>query len=184
VLTRLVSTVRKSLDSLPHLNYFYWTDSTVVLFWIRNNKPSRQYVAHRVNEIRTLSHYKKNGIIVLGQSIRQTCYQGDQGVLILAKISIGGMGLNYCVTEWPDTTDLSNIEEELIKDVPFISHSFAVLSTQFRLQNIIDCKRFSSLHKLLHTTAYVLRFSRSLCNPSTINVPTNLQVVANSSCLK
>ena len=36
VLTRLVSTVRKSLDSLPHLNCFYWTDSTVVLFWINH----------------------------------------------------------------------------------------------------------------------------------------------------
>ena len=42
VLTRLVSTVRKSLDSLPN---FYWTDSTIALFWIRNKKPWKQYVA-------------------------------------------------------------------------------------------------------------------------------------------
>ena len=182
VLTRLVSTVRKSLDSSTHLNCFYWTDSTVVLFWIRNNKPWRQYVAHRVNEIRTLSLQED---IVLGQSIRQTCCQGDQRVLILPK-SAWPEFLYKPKAEWPDTTDLSNIEkasQELIKDVPVISHSFAILSIQFRLQNIIDCKRFGSLHKLLHTTAYVIRFSRSLHNCSTINVPTNSQAVANASCL-
>ena len=52
ILVRLVSTVKKSLDTLPTLTCHYWTDSTVVLYWIKNHKLWRQYVGHRVNEIR------------------------------------------------------------------------------------------------------------------------------------
>ena len=188
VLTRLVSTVRKSLDSLPNLNCFYWTDSTVALYWIRNNKPWRQYVAHRVNEIRTLSLQEEWNHCPGSVNPADLLSRGSKG-FDLSQNQHWWNGPEFLCkpkAEWPDTTYLSNIEEasqELIKDVPIISHSFAVLSTRFKLHNIIDCKRFSSLHKLLHTTAYVLRFSRALCNRSTINVLTNSQAVRNSSCL-
>ena len=55
ILTRLVSTVKKSFTSLPNLTCDYWTNSTVALCWNRNHKPLRQYVSHRVNEIRCYS---------------------------------------------------------------------------------------------------------------------------------
>ena len=32
----------------------YWTDSTTALSWIKNEKPWKQYVQHRVDEIRKL----------------------------------------------------------------------------------------------------------------------------------
>ena len=67
--------------------------------------------------------------------------------------------------EWPTTADLDNVEganTDLIKDVPTVSHSFTISNTQIKLQDIIDCKRFSSLHRLLVTTAYVFRFIKSL----------------------
>ena len=35
IVTRLVSTVKKSLDYLPNLSSHYWTNSTVPLHWIR-----------------------------------------------------------------------------------------------------------------------------------------------------
>jgi len=150
----LVSTVRKSLNSLPHLNYFYWTDSTGVLFWIRNNKPWRQYVAHRVNEIRAL----------LLQEEWNHCPRSVNPANLLSRESKGfDLSQNQhwwngpeflCKpkAEWPDTTDFSNIEEashELIKDVPVISHSYAILSTQFRLQNIINLAVCTSCYTLL-----------------------------------
>ena len=55
ILTRLVDTLKKSLESLPSLVTYYWTDSTVVLHWIRNQRPWRQYVSNRVNEIKCYS---------------------------------------------------------------------------------------------------------------------------------
>ena len=61
-------------------------------------------------------------------------------------------------TKWPTTrADLNNIEganTELIKDIPTVSHSFAISVSQIRLHDIIDCKRFSNLHRLLATTVY------------------------------
>lgn len=40
------------------------------------------------------------------------------------------------------------------------------LPFRIRLQDVIECKRFSSLHRLLNTTAYVFRFIKSLRNQS------------------
>jgi len=69
-------------------------------------------------------------------------------------------------TKWPTTAAMTyNVEDanvELIKDVPIVSHSFAVLNSQFRLQDVIDCKRSSSLCKLLNSTAYVFHFRKAL----------------------
>ena len=66
--------------------------------------------------------------------------------------------------EWSITAEFDSTEDadiKLIKDVSFVSHSFAILSTQIRIQDVIQCKRFSSLHRLLTTTAYVFHFIKS-----------------------
>ena len=34
---------------------FYWVDSMAVLYWIKNKKPWKQYVAHRIKEIHQLT---------------------------------------------------------------------------------------------------------------------------------
>ena len=85
---------------------------------------------------------------------------------------IGPEFLSKPETEWPTTADVDNVEDanlELIKDVPIVSHSFAVLNTQFRLQEVIDLKRSSNLRKLLNTTAYVFRFIKALQTQSNGN---------------
>jgi len=55
ILTRLVVTLRKSLESLMNLTTYYWTDSTVIFHWINNCRPWKHYVNHRVTEIRRYS---------------------------------------------------------------------------------------------------------------------------------
>ena len=37
------------------MEIFYWVDSMTTLHWIRNDRNWKQYVQHRVNEIRDLS---------------------------------------------------------------------------------------------------------------------------------
>ena len=54
ILARLVSTVVKSLPC--DISVTYWVDSTTVLYWIKNERPWKQYVNHRVNEIRQLTN--------------------------------------------------------------------------------------------------------------------------------
>ena len=52
LLARLVN----SLTSLEwNVEIFYWVDSITTLHWIRNDRNWKQYVQHRVNEIRDLS---------------------------------------------------------------------------------------------------------------------------------
>ena len=54
ILSRLSNSV---LTSLPnHVETFFWTDSMTVVYWIQSNKPWKQYVSHRVKEIRQLTN--------------------------------------------------------------------------------------------------------------------------------
>ena len=52
----LANTVLKSMSTQPLVTY--WVDSTTMLYWIKNKKPWKQYVSHRVQEIRKLTEYK------------------------------------------------------------------------------------------------------------------------------
>ena len=54
ILSRLVDTIQRSLP-VPVNQVFYWVDSRVVLCWIQNEKPWKQYVRHRVDEIHRLT---------------------------------------------------------------------------------------------------------------------------------
>ena len=65
VLSRLVVTIRNSLENIGNLETFLWTGSTVVLFWINNHKPWRQYVSSQVTEILKRTSGDKSGITVL-----------------------------------------------------------------------------------------------------------------------
>ena len=84
-------------------------------------------------------------------------------------------------SDWPntcDTVDNAEAESQLIKEAPLISHTFAISdiqATQYKLQNFIDCRRFSSLHKLLRTTAYIIRFVKRLLTKSNSRRPVTRQ---------
>ena len=71
-------------------------------------------------------------------------------------------------SEWPSTHKLDEkreAESELIKKAPVISHTFTITGDQaslYKLQHLIACNRFSSLNKLLRTTAFVIRFVKKL----------------------
>jgi len=54
ILARLVHSVRASLPVLSGV--YLWTDSMTVLHWICNRRGWKQYVQHRVEEIRKLTN--------------------------------------------------------------------------------------------------------------------------------
>ena len=172
ILVRLVSTLKGSLEALPNLATYYWTDSTVVLYWIRNKKSWRQYVSNRVNEIKRYSMPEEwnhcpgllnpadmpsRGLTGAELGENQVWWNGPE-FLFLPK------------SDWPNSHELDDTREaesELIKEAPVILHTFAITggrTTPYKLQHIIDCNRFSLLNKLLRTTAYVIRFVKKLLN--------------------
>ena len=158
ILTQLVDTLKKSLESLPSLVTYYWTDSTVVLHWIRNQRPWRQYVSNLVNEIKCYStpeEWNHCPGLLNPADMPSRALTGSE----LGESKSWWNGPSFlCLhrSDWPNTCDIDGnveAESELIKEAPLISHTFAisdVQAAQYKLQNF-DCKRFSSLHKLLST---------------------------------
>ena len=56
ILARLTQVVARSIPKLSE--HFFWVDSMTVLCWIRNDRVWKQYVQHRVDEIRKISDKK------------------------------------------------------------------------------------------------------------------------------
>lgn len=52
ILSRLVTNLKLTKNNVKTV---CWTDSMTILYWIRNERPSKQYVQHRVDEIRNLT---------------------------------------------------------------------------------------------------------------------------------
>ena len=56
ILARLSQVVARSIPKLSE--HFFWVDSMTVLCWIQNDRVWKQYVQHRVDEIRKISDKK------------------------------------------------------------------------------------------------------------------------------
>ena len=167
VLARLVSSTINALAT-PNLNETtLWIDSTTVLYWIKNEKPWKQYVQHRVREIRQLTNK--------GQWQWKYC-PGKINPADLASRGVTGKelvnnslwwnGPEFLLkpeSEWPTFT-FNQVDEtamhEIVKCQPQTVHSL-VNHAQLNscdLNKVIDLNKFSSLTKLLRVTAYILRF--------------------------
>ena len=175
ILARLVMTILKSLSQ--ELPVVYWTDSMTTLHWIRNHKPWKQYVNHRVAEIRKAS----------SQAAWRYC-PGPLNPADLSSRGISGDRLLSCdiwwngpsflqLTEekWPSLENLTDsselIEAELVRNPPPATHILLakgeLVSDIVNLEAIIDVSRFSQFDKLLCVTAFVLRFV-GLLKPSNL----------------
>ena len=171
VLSRLVSNV---ITSLPTpVPTFYWTDSMAALHWIRVNKPWKQYISHRVSEIRRLTkceQWQHCPGDINPADIPSRGASGDK--LAASKIWWKGPEfLQLPENHWPsaDVFPPSEItESEVVKSPGAITHVLVNTTDgkpdQARLDEIIECTKYSSLNKLLRVTGIVLKFKNSLQN--------------------
>ena len=179
ILARLVDTLRESI--LGHGRIFYWVDSTTVLCWIKNDRVWKQYVSHRVEEIRRLTSrdawrhcpgttnpadLPSRGMSGPDLSTAQIWWNGPQFLLLPE-------------SEWPVCSNTSTIDaaatDELVKDQSSIVHVLPVSSANVDnlvdISKVISCERYSSLNRLVRVTAYVLRFGRNARNRDRNRVP-------------
>ena len=170
VLSHLVSIITSSLPS--PVPTFCWTDSMAALHWIRVNKPWRQYISHRVSEIRRLTkceQWQHCPGDINPADIPSRGASGDK--LAASKIWWKGpVFLQLPESQWPkaDVFPQSEITEaEVIKNPGSITHVLVNTTDgkadQIRLDEIIECTRYSSLNKL-RVTGVVLKFKSSLQN--------------------
>ncbi|KAL9963136.1 hypothetical protein ACROYT_G032311 [Oculina patagonica] len=166
---RLVSNLLKSLPC--EIKPTFWVDSTTVLYWIKQEKPWKQYVQNRVQEIR--------------QSVPEASWNYCPGLLNPADLPSRGLSGEELVesslwwngpeflknpdSDWPKSPEMKAGNEEamieLVKCPPNVTHSLLNAqepSTPINFTAVIDPKKYSSLTKLLRISAYVLRFINKL----------------------
>ena len=170
ILAHLVSTVVQSLPC--DLTITYWVDSTTVLHWIKNERAWKQYVNHRVSEIRQLTNKHDWRFCPGHENPADLATRGLGGEELLNN-SLWWGGSEFLARskeEWPKCPANAYGEEsavlELVKHPPQVCLSLLAeeqeSTSDIEISKIIDCRVFSSITRLLRVTAYVLRFIRNL----------------------
>ena len=117
ILARLADTILKSC--LRKLEVVYWVDFMFVLFWIKNGKPWRQYVASRVSEIRRLTckeQWRHCPGVLNPANLPSRCLTGDK----LLKSVLwweGSTFLQLSESEWPCEM-VSTVDDVISKENP------------------------------------------------------------------
>ena len=169
LLARLITSITASLNSQLSLESSKcFTDSKVALFWIwGSNKEWKQFVQNRVNEICKL---------VPGSCWNHCRSQDNPADIPSRGITPKGLINNkmwWSGPDWLIHCPEDNTTEELampaectveMKVVTPITHSLLTpgSSPSVNLEQLIPCKNYSTLPRLLRVTAYVIRFTRLL----------------------
>ena len=161
--------------SIPHITeHFFWVDSMTVLCWIQNDKIWKQYVQHRVDEIRKLSNAKSWRHCPGHVNPADLHSRGITASELVEQVSWwqGPAFLRESCSCWPNPeTPKFNQEAktEMVKNIPPITYSMLATSSQFICQSIeelINCDDYSDLNHLLRVTSYVIRFINRCRNQS------------------
>ena len=182
ILARLVRSVVSAFEGTLRIDYIYcWLDSQIALWWIWGvNKEFKQFVQNRVVEIRSLVKPTKWDYCPTESNPADICSRG----LLASKLITNQLWWNapeFLLRDkqfWPSlrgksmevTKDNSDPCLELKKEgvnsytkeqnssVLANIVSERTIAGKLNLQCIISLERFSSLHRLIRVTAYVLRF--------------------------
>ncbi|XP_046841805.1 uncharacterized protein LOC124435919 [Xenia sp. Carnegie-2017] len=171
VLAKLVESLLKALKW--SLEVFYWVDSMTALHWIRNDRAWKPFVQHRVNKIRSISLTESWNFCPGSLNPADLPSRGISGQLLSNSSSWfnGPKFLARGEEEWPKRPvgNLSQSDEvlrEIVKEHPNVVRSLVSNEIEQRampdLNKAIDITRYSSMKKLLRTTAYVMRFINML----------------------
>ena len=161
---RLMTFVKESLK-LQSVSVTYWTDSTDVLFWIRNKKPRKVFIQNRVTSILQLTEQDQ------WHHVRGTENPADLGT---RGISLKAMkeserwwkGPSFlqeaaCPTEFDKTLCLSpegEREEKAEHCCPDVTPGKITLNAQQVDKSLFDITVCSSLKQVITRTAWIFRF--------------------------
>ena len=172
ILSKLVDTVCNAFKLLSfEVDVYYWVDSFTTLCWIKNHRPWKQYVQHRVDVIRKLTDIEKWRFCPGNMNPADISSRGCSGKdLVESELWWSGPTFlrepSNLSPETPSTSAPNTTSEELVKHTPAITHSLATAALNRtlyeNLEEIMDIERYGSKLKLLRVTAYVLKFIRLL----------------------
>ena len=179
ILARLLKSVKSELEPLINLSSSYhWVDSFTTLCWIKNERRWKQYVQHRVDEIRRNSD-KSTWKFCPGSDNPADLPSRSADATSLINNTLWWNGpafLMHSPESWPDLPtqfDSGEADKELIRNAPIVTHSLTVAAKgstmSVDLEQIMTIKNFGSRNKLLRTTSYILRFIALLKNTERVD---------------
>ena len=151
----------KSIDSTT-----YWSDSTVVLSWIRNsNKEYKQFVENRLQEIRKLAPSKLWKYVPTKQNPADIASHGTTATQFVEN-KMWWNGPEFLVKSnehWPSQPCSYQEDVSELKSPQISVTTSTVNATQIpNIMELLDASKYSSIVRLLRVTAYVLRFVNNL----------------------
>ena len=150
---RLAATMKKE-HRLKITNQTYWSDSKVVLAWIRSDhRRFQQFVSVRVGEILTLTEIEEWRHVPTKLNVADDGTKWDDKTLpdINNRWFNGPEFLKFHPESWPQETEKLVETEEEIKKIMILRKPVTSFSA-------IDDGHFSSYRRLVRTTAFVIRF--------------------------
>lgn len=151
--TRLSSQVKSALN-LGSCKYFYWTDASVALHWIKNDDKWNIFVRNRVNEIRSKTNSNDwrhiSGVLNPADLPSRGCHAK---YLMESKWWLGPQWLKYPEEQWPQSEVIfDNIEviKEKVSEVLCTTCDYLLFSEEFQY--------FSKYSKIIRTMAWMVRF--------------------------
>ena len=177
ILARLISHIRSVLEEfIPISHVTCWSDSEVALYWIRGeDREWKQFVQNRVCEIRNLVPPKAWRHCSSKDNPADIASRGASPVILAESTWVSGPDWLKSYEEAMQISEetakvkqapVESLQEakkehrELASNLP--CSSLLTGSSSLAVSAVIDCKRFSHLHRLLTITALVLRFTRKL----------------------
>lgn len=170
ILARLVNKLKSIGTEFPTV---LWTDSMTTLCWIKNERVWKQYVGHRVDEIRRLTS-KDSWRHCPGEVNPADLPSRGLTAKELSTSSTWWNGPNFLYNSdnmWPEMSqpaesEKEEIQREAVKNEPVITHSMVNASAcdlfDRGIDKIIDIERYNNITSLLRVTAFVIRFVNNL----------------------
>ncbi|XP_054706953.1 uncharacterized protein LOC129216761 [Uloborus diversus] len=156
--TRLVQNVKTSLN-IQNIQTFYWTDSKVVLCWIKNSGTWKTFVRNRVKEIHLSSSKEEWNFVPSQMNIADIASRGCNAQTLFSLCWWEGPIWLKNRACWPDTQDFDlsdGLELASREKIPTVTTNITLNDLE---SNFLEwSKRISRFSTIIRILAYVKRF--------------------------
>ena len=162
------------LQSQLHFNKVYlWSDSQIVLYWLRSTKELKPFVANRVREIKELTSLTSWKYCPTSDNPADLLTRGIRSQQLESSV-MWKQGPSWLPQElqWPAWSPMEGVPPQAVNllttETTTTLTGIAVTNHAQRpgLHQLITVSNYSTLSKLLGVTAYVLRFVQNLRKPN------------------
>lgn len=151
-------------QTIKFRDVFFWTDSSTVLHWIRNEKNQlKPFVANRVSEILETTSPNQWFKVPTKENVADQATRSTENVARTIGCHSWLHGPQWLLTsEWPEQTNLT-LNHEGEKEIKTTKNVYVVKNQDH--QSLICYERFSNYSRLVRAIAWVRRFIRN-CSSS------------------